>query len=151
MAKIAFFLYVGCVLMFSAFARADVLAMPFTTLNASTPNAHITEVGLDEVNLNLYFAGWVATPCQGTPKAEIKADLENPSKLILRLLSPSPTRDCYAKTQEFETVVNLPVVAQNSGLRFDSKSIYEVKIEGYPFVMNVVGRELLRVPGFIAQ
>lgn len=151
MAKIAFILYVGCVLMFSAFARADVLAMPFTTLNVATSNAHLTEVGLDEANLNLYVAGWLATPCQAIPKASFTADLENPNSLTLRLSSPSPTNNCMAKKQDFETVVNLPVLAQNSGLRFDPKAIYEVKIEGYPFVMNVAGAELLRVPGFIAQ
>lgn len=151
MARLAFILYVGCVLMFSAFARAESLAMPFTTLSQKTSSAHLTEVTIDQTNLDIYIAGWLATPCEAIPDATLTPDFENPQVLVLRLSSPSLTRNCMAKKQDFEKVVNLPVIAQNSGIHFTEKAIYQVKVEGFPFVMNVIGAELLRVPGFIAQ
>jgi hypothetical protein len=151
MARLAFILYVGCVLMFSAFARAENLAMPFTTLSQKTSSAHLTEVAINQTSLDLYIAGWLATPCEAIPEATLTPDIENPQVLVLRLSSPSLTTNCMAKKQDFEKIVNLPVVAQNSGIHFTEKAIYQVKVEGFPFVMNVVGAELLRVPGFMAQ
>lgn len=150
MKKIAFVVYVGCVLLFSAFARAE-MAMPFVTASTNQPKVEIIAVGLDEVNLNLEVEGFVPAPCFAIPSATLTPDLNSPNTLVLSLTSPVPTGSCVAKREKFETVVNLPAEAQESRLSLDDKALYVIKVEGYEYEINVLGSELMRVPGFIAQ
>lgn len=153
MAKIAFILYVGCVLMFSAFARAESLKMPFTNMNMTAltgKQPKIEAVGFNEATLELAINGYVPTLCDTVPTATLTEDIESPNTLILRLSLPSHKELCNYKTKEFDTVVSLPVIAQNSIVKIEERALYQIKIEGYPMVMNVHGSELLRVPGFIS-
>lgn len=151
MTKLVFILYVGCVLMFSAFARATEMRMPFvTTASVQTP-AHIEGVGVDQVNLELLITGYLSNPCVALPSASLTADINSPNTLVLRLSSPLPTKNCVSMTKDFNTVVNLPVLAQNSAISIEDKAVYLIKLEGYEFEMQVLGSELMRVPGFISQ
>lgn len=151
MKKLAFILYVGCVLMFSAFARAE-LAMPFVVAaaNFQAPVA-IDAIGVDEANLELQIEGYLPNPCFSSPNATLVQDINNPNVLVLRLTSPVPTDMCVSRRADFRTIVNLPVVAQNSQLNLADKAVYVIKTEGYEFEMQVLGSDLMRVPGFIAQ
>jgi len=151
MKKLAFVLYVSCVLVFSAFARAEV-AMPFVAAasNLKTP-VQIQEIAVDQVNLELLIGGFLPNPCFQLPSATLVQDIENPATLILRLSSPVPTDVCVSRTIDYSTIVNLPILAQNSQIGLDDKAIYVIKTEGHEFQMQVLGSDLMRVPGFIAQ
>jgi hypothetical protein len=149
MKKVAFILYVGCVLAFSAFARAEV-AMPFSKNSAYTAPIQIESVAVDKANLELLIGGFLPNPCTQLPSAALVQDLENPAILILRLSSPVPTDVCVSRTIDFSTVVSLPVLAQNSNVVLDPNAVYIVKADGNDFEMQVQGAELMRVPGFIA-
>jgi|GEM_PF-5666744 len=149
MKKVAFILYVGCVLAFSAFARAEV-AMPFSkNSNFSTP-IQIESVAVDKTNLELLVGGFLPNPCTQLPSASLVQDIQNPAVLILRLSSPLHTGNCVSRTIDFSTVVNLPVLAQNSQVALDAQSVYVIKTDGNDFEMQVLGSDLMRVPGFIA-
>lgn len=149
MKKVAFILYVGCVLAFSAFARAEVM-MPFSKNSNLAKTVQIESVALDKTNLELLIGGFLSNPCTSAPSASLEQDLENPALLVLRLSSPFPTEVCVARTLEFTTVVNLPVTAQNSRIELDPQSVYVIKAEGSEFEMQVLGADLMRVPGFIS-
>ncbi len=149
MKKVAFILYVGCVLAFSAFARAEV-AMPFAKMSNYQAPIQIQSVALDKTNLELLIAGTLPNPCYQSPSAMLVHDLENPNVLILRLSSPVPTDVCVSKTVDFNTVVNLPILAQNSQLTLEANAEYIIKADNNDFQLLVQGADLMRVPGFIA-
>ncbi len=151
MKKIAVILYVGCVLAFSAFARAEEMSMPFVTAAIKQKPAHVQDVAIDPVNLELLINGYLSTPCEAIPSATLIPDLNDPNVLILRLSSPVPTNNCVSMTKDFSKLVSLPVLAQNSALNVEEKALYLIKMEGFAFEMNVLGSELMRVPGFISQ
>lgn len=149
MKKVAFIVYVGCVLAFSAFARAEV-AMPFSKASNFQAPIQIEDVAVDKTNLELLIGGFLPNPCSQVPSATLVQDLENPGILILRLSSPVPTDVCVSRTIDFSTVVSLPVLAQNSQINLDAKADYVIKADGSNFEMLVHGSDLMRVPGFIA-
>lgn len=149
MKKVAFILYVGCVLAFSAFARAEVM-MPFSRVSGFASNVQIESVALDKNNLELLIGGFLSNPCAQLPSAHLVQDFENPALLVLRLSSPVPTDVCVARTLDFSTVVNLPVTAQNSRLDLDPQGVYVIKADGSDFELQVIGADLMRVPGFIS-
>lgn len=150
MKKIAFILYVGCVLAFSAFARAEIV-MPFSKMaNGQTP-IQIENLALDKNNLELLVAGTLPTPCYQQPTPMLEQDIENPAQLTLRLSSPIPTESCVTKTAPFTAVINLPSLAQTSRLELDANTQYVIKADGNEFELLVQGADLMRVPGFIAN
>lgn len=149
MKKLAFILYVGCVLVFSGFARAEMV-MPFSKNSNFTTPIQIESIAVDQVNLELLIRGFLPNPCTQMPSAMLVQDLENPMVLILRLSSPVPTDVCVARTVDYSTIVNLPVLAQNSRIGLDDKALYVIKADGNNFEMQVLGSDLMRVPGFIA-
>ena len=149
MKKAALILYVGVVLAFSAFARAEV-SMPFSKNSNFPITVKIESVAVDKTNLELLIGGFLSNPCVEMPSASLVQDFENPSILILSLSSPVPTDVCVSRTIDFSTIVNLPVLAQNSRIELDPQADYVIKTEGNEFEMQVRGSELMRVPGFIA-
>lgn len=149
MKKIAFGLYIGCVLAFSAFARAEV-RMPFFMASAEeASNVQIESVAVDPVNLDLMLTGYLPDPCHSTPTAFLVQDTKNPATLILKLSSFVRSEMCITRVEDYSTVVNLPVVAQNSRLTLDDKAVYMIKAEGHEFELEVMGSDLMRVPGFV--
>lgn len=150
MKKIAFVIYVGCVLLFSAFARAE-LAMPFVALKSDQTPVQIVAVGLDETTLHLEVDGYIPNRCFSIPSAALTQDLNSPNTLLLRLTSRPPAGPCTEKREKFETVVSLPAEAQKARLQLQDKALYVIKVEGFEYEINVIGSELMRVPGFIAH
>lgn len=152
MKKLALLLYVGCVLAFSAFARAEVM-MPFSQVPNLRPIHVETIEEVDAVNLEITVAGHLPTPCTARPMATLVLDTQNPNTLVLHLLSPLPSsrvRPCVQVRNDFSMVVNLPMAAQNSLLKLDEKAMYMIRVEGAD-VLPVLGADLMRVPGFITQ
>lgn len=150
MKKLAVVLYVGCVLVFSGFANA-AMVMPFSKASNQTKPVQIETIAVDQVNLELFIRGFLPNPCTQMPSATLVQDLENPAVLLLSLSSPVSTEICITRTVDYSTVVNLPVIAQNSQIGLDDKAIYVIKAQGNDFEMQVLGSELMRVPGFIAH
>lgn len=148
MKKIAFVLYVGCVLAFSAFARAEVY-MPFSKLSQNQAPVTIEHVSVDRANLELFLSGFLPNPCTAEPTATLAQAYEEPNTLVLQLVSPYNPGVCITKTSDFNEVVSLPALAQHSQLYLDSKAIYTIKTVGYEFELQVLGSDLMRVPGFV--
>ncbi len=140
--------YVVAVLTFSAFARAE-MSMPFSKVLPKQSSVKVTDVALDEANLDLAIDGKLPNPCYAQPFASVVQDHQNPGVLRLRLTSPIPTVTCPSRIQDYSMVVNLPVLVQNARLVIEPNAEYVVQIEGYKYEVQVLGAELLKVPGFI--
>lgn len=149
MKKIAFIIYVGCVLVFSAFARADVM-MPFSKQTGYAAPIQIESVVLKD-NLDLAVSGFLPNPCTHVPTASMIQDAQNPSVLIVLMTSPQFNDICISKTADFNTVVNLAVIAQNSQVQLNPRTVYLVRTQGNEFAVQISGADLMRVPGFIAN
>ena len=142
--------YVAAVLLFSAFARAEMV-IPFSTGEAPSTRILIDEVYANEVTLELDIHGRLANPCHALPTARLSQDLNTPNTLVLRLSSPLPLEACVSPVAKYVGLVSLPETAQVSNLQLEDKAIYLLKVEGSEFEMMVLGSELMRVPGFLAQ
>lgn len=149
MKTLIYTVYVAAVLLFSAFARAE-MAMPFSTFLPTLAPVAINEVAIAQETLDLKIDGHLPNSCYSEPSAVLVQDPENPNVLSLRLSSPVPTAICHARIQEYSKIVNLPVLAQNSQIVFANDAEYLVKIEGFDFELLVPGSALNKVPGFIA-
>jgi hypothetical protein len=152
MSKFFFILYVGCVLIFSAFARAQDLSMPFTAMaDKGQANVHVEGVAVDQENLELTIAGYLPNPCFAEPIASLEQDVNEPNVLIVRLKSPIPTKYCVSMIKDFATPVSLPELAQSQGteLSLEEKALYLIRVQGSAFEMPVMGSDLMRVPGFV--
>lgn len=149
MKKVAFILYVGCVLAFSAFARAEMV-MPFSSkANFRTP-IQIESITIDKNTLDIKVFGYLPNPCTDLPTATLSQDLENPSILVLRMSSPLHNGICVSKTENYTEIVSLPALAQKSRLSLDVNTVYLLKADGNDFAIEVRGIELMRVPGFVS-
>jgi hypothetical protein len=149
MKKLIYALYVAAVLLFSAFARAE-LAMPFSKILPKQTPVTVTDVGFDEASFNLAIDGFKPNRCYPTPFAVVVQNQENPNVLKLRLTSPTPTNPCPSRIEKYSTVVNLPVLVQNARLVLEPNAKYVVEIEGYKYELQVLGSELMKVPGFVS-
>ncbi|NJM10288.1 MAG: hypothetical protein HC883_05360 [Bdellovibrionaceae bacterium] len=125
--------------------------MPFSKMSGPQTRIQIQAVAVDQVNLELMLGCFLPNPCTANPSATLVQDDNSPNTLILRLSSPIPTDLCVSKIVDHSTIVNLPVLAQNSQVGLNDKAVYVIKTEGYDFEMQVLGSDLMRVPGFIAQ
>ena len=141
--------YVAAVLLFSAFAKAE-MAMPFSTMLPTLAPVAITDVAMMEETLDLRINGHLPNSCYSEPSAALVQDPENPNVLSIRLSSPVPTTVCPSRVQDYSKIVNLPVLAQNSQIVFANDGEYLVKIEGFDYELLVPGSALNKVPGFIA-
>lgn len=142
-------LYVAAVLLFSAFARAEV-SMPFSTILPKQTQVNISDVAFNEGSFELQIEGTLPNKCYPKPFATVVQNSEFPNVLRLRLTSPSPTNPCPSRIEKYSTVVNLPVVVQNARLVLEPGTQYVIEIEGYKYEMQVLGSELLKVPGFVS-
>jgi hypothetical protein len=142
-------LYVAAVLVFSAFARAEV-AMPYSKILPKQAPVAITDVAVAPETMDLQIDGYLPNPCYPQPLITLVQDVENPNVLRLRLSSPVPTHACPSRIQKYSMTVNLPVLAQNSRLVLANKNAYVVKFEGFEYEMQVLGSDLNKVPGFMA-
>ena len=149
MKTLIYTVYVAAVLLFSAFARAEMV-MPFTKILPRQAPVAITDVAMMQETLDLRIDGYLPNACYTEPSAVLVQDVENPQVLRLRLSSPVPTTTCPSRLQDYSKIVNLPVLAQNSRLVFANGVEYVVKIEGFDYELQVLGSALNKVPGFMA-
>lgn len=144
MKTLIYTIYALTVLLFAGFARAESVTL-MSVVNGQdkfkSPVA-ISAVGLNQQNLNLHVEGRLPTPCHLDPSAVLIFDKNNPSTLIVRFISPSPTAACMFKIKPFETVVDLKQLAQASELLLDDKALYVIRTEGYNFSLEVSGQDL---------
>lgn len=144
-------LYILSVLLFSAFARAE-MAMPFAVISEDDTAVYDVEVTRAEGPFALQITGFLSNPCVKKPTAHLIQNPENPSHLMIRLSAPSHNNGmCILPMQGFMTVVDLPEAAQRSEVYIDDTHDYVVTVEGADFQMEIPGQELLRVPGLFLQ
>ncbi len=142
MKYIIYTLYVVTVLLFSGFARANTLMSLVNADEQFRSPATIYNVGVDHQTLDLEISGYVPTPCYQEPSAVLIQDKNDPSTLILRLVSPIPTAFCIQRIKDFSTIVSLRQLAQASQLPLEDKANYVVKTEGFDFSLPVSGQDL---------
>lgn len=149
MKTLIYTMYVAAVLLFSAFARAE-LSMPFSKVLPKQVTVSVTDVAFNEASFELQIAGTLPNKCFPKPLAVVVQNPEFPNVLRLRLTSPSPTNPCPSRIEKYSTVVNLPVLVQNARLVLEPNAQYVVEIEGFEYEMQVLGSELMKVPGFVS-
>lgn len=137
MKKLVIVLYVGCVLLISGFARADV------TFQAP---AKIEGASFDPSTLVMVVVGTLPTVCYGDPSATMSQYKEDPNTLVVKMYSsvPSGINSCIQLIKEYREDVHLPKLAQASDLEINPNAVYVVKTEGYDFEFKVMGAELLQ-------
>ncbi|MGE4132270.1 MAG: hypothetical protein AB7F86_11570 [Bdellovibrionales bacterium] len=143
MKTVACMIYVLAVLLVSGFARAATLSSLDFYSNDFQSHVKVTDITLINESLDLAISGLTPTPCYTTPSAVLVQDRSNPNVIIIRLLSPVPTRKCVEKLSEFQTTINLRQLTKALELPLERKNIYIVKTEAYPFAMKFSGQDLL--------
>lgn len=151
MKAIIYAAYVLVVLMFSAFAKADVTLPLSQILVADGPQANVkvTDIAYDSSNLEVQVSGFLPNPCYRVPVAQVVVDSNDPQVLQVQMTSPVPTSICPASILGYQTTVSLPTLVQSSGIPLQSSEMYRVRFGDYTMEMNVTGEELLKVPGFV--
>ncbi len=152
MKALIYSLFVTTVLMFSAFARAE-LSLPFFQAGEPQHIVKINDVRFTEGSSNVEISGYLPTQCYLQPTPQLIQDLSQPNVLVLRLVSSlhSKLGYCTAATEDFTLVWNLAELAQASQVEIKAGEVYDIKFEGYPEVMRVTAAELGYVGGFLAQ
>ncbi len=147
-----FALYVSAVLLFSAFARAE-MAMPFSVAEMDAPSkVYVEDVRVvDPANLDIRIFGRLPNPCTKHPNVKMVQSSEQPGVLLIQLTSPTQIGICIQPVKGFAVTHNLPELTQNSEVYIEPSLSYVVKVDGSDLELNIQGADLMRVPGFYAQ
>lgn len=143
MKTLAYALYVVTVLLISGLARANAATLDQVETQYQTP-VTIAQISVDAAKAELLIAGSLPNPCFGSPSAMLTQDTQNPNVLILRLSSPLPMNACISRVKYFTANVVLPLLAQASRVKLDSKTVYTLTVDGYEFEMKIPGSDLMK-------
>ena len=137
MKKLMYVSFVATVLLISGLARAAELDS--TEGQYATP-AHVEQVAPGQIQNTLVIAGYLPTPCHTQPAALLEN--EDSKSLLLRLTTVVPNSMCITKIKPFMSTLDLKQLAHSSRVKIDTDAIYQLKVDGSDFVMEVRGSDL---------
>jgi hypothetical protein len=142
--RLAYILYVTCVLLIAGLARAHADVMAELVGSSKQVDAYIQNIS-PEGSFQLKIATLVPNSGYGHPVIELVRSSDQPNVLILKAVTSMP-QDNKVFAQPlipFTDVVNVVNLVEQAQLKLDLKQIYLIKTDSYPFAITVFGSDLV--------